>query len=174
MPSTIECPLCKRTLNLPEDGAGLPVRCPKCYGVFTLDAPAAVTTNPKPAPVLPQHCAPATDGDEEARQRYRDDDEDEFDDFHRVHNYRLHIRPHRSGTIQSLGILSIVFCWMAPIGGILGLIGVILGGDDLSEIAAGRMDPEGRSVTQTGRTCSIIGLVLSSVIFFMYLILRVR
>ena len=57
--------------------------------------------------------------------------------------------------IQTLGILSIVFSCI-PVGGILGLIGVLLGQADIAEMDAGRMDPSGRSITQGGRVRATI------------------
>jgi hypothetical protein len=50
-----------------------------------------------------------------------------------------------------LGILGIVCC------GFLGPVAWILGSNDLKEIRAGRMDPEGEGTTNGGRICGIIG-----------------
>jgi hypothetical protein len=46
---TISCPSCQRTLNLPEDAVGRPVRCPACACVF--DGRSQITVIPAaPAP----------------------------------------------------------------------------------------------------------------------------
>lgn len=58
--------------------------------------------------------------------------------------------PHRGGLILALGILSWVVC---PI---LSIIAWVMGNQDLKEMDAGRMDPEGRGLTQAGK---IIGIV---------------
>ncbi|MBM3890093.1 MAG: DUF4190 domain-containing protein, partial [Verrucomicrobia bacterium] len=61
------------------------------------------------------------------------------------------MKPHRGTLILVLGILSLVFC--AP----LGIPAWIMGNTDLKEMDAGKMDPTGRSITQGGRICGIIG-----------------
>jgi hypothetical protein len=64
------------------------------------------------------------------------------------------MKPHRGTLILVLGILSLVLC--AP----LGVAAWIMGNGDLKEIDAGTMDPSGRSTTNAGRICGIIGTVL--------------
>lgn len=58
---------------------------------------------------------------------------------------------HRGALVLVLGILGIMFWITAP-------IAWILGRGDLREMDAGRMDPEGRSLTQAG---TIIGMVIT-------------
>lgn len=62
--------------------------------------------------------------------------------------------PHRGVLILVLGILSIVLCQL------LGPVAWILGRDDLAKIDAGRMDREGRGLTQAGMICGIVGTVI--------------
>jgi len=64
------------------------------------------------------------------------------------------MKPHRATLILILGILSLVLC--AP----LGIAAWIMGNGDLKEMDAGTMDPSGRSNTNAGRICGIIGTVL--------------
>jgi hypothetical protein len=64
------------------------------------------------------------------------------------------MKPHRATLILVLGILSLVIC--AP----LGIAAWIMGNTDLKEMDAGAMDPSGRSSTNAGRICGIIGTVL--------------
>lgn len=64
------------------------------------------------------------------------------------------MKPHRGTTILVLGILSLVLC--AP----LGIAAWIMGNSDLKEMDAGVMDPSGRSTTNAGRICGIIGTIL--------------
>jgi hypothetical protein len=60
--------------------------------------------------------------------------------------------PHRGVLILVLGILGIVMCFL------LSIPAWIMGNTDLAEIDAGRMDPEGRGLTQAGKVLGIIGV----------------
>ena len=64
------------------------------------------------------------------------------------------MKPHRGTLILVLGILSLVLC--AP----LGIAAWIMANGDLKQIDAGTMDPTGRSTTNAGRICGIVGTVL--------------
>lgn len=61
------------------------------------------------------------------------------------------MKPHRATLVLILGILSLVVC--AP----LGIAAWIMGSADLKAMAAGLMDPSGRSTTNAGRICGMIG-----------------
>lgn len=64
------------------------------------------------------------------------------------------MKPHRGTLILVLGILSLVIC--APVG----IVAWVLGNNDLKDIAAGTMSPEGQQLTNIGRILGIIGTVL--------------
>jgi hypothetical protein len=64
------------------------------------------------------------------------------------------VRPHRGVVILVLGILGLLCCF------ILGIIAWVMGSGDLREMDAGRMDPSGRGLTQAGKICGIISVVL--------------
>ena len=64
------------------------------------------------------------------------------------------MKPHRGTLILILGILGIIMC--QP----LGIVAWIMGNKDLKEIAAGTMDPEGKSLTQWGKILGIVAVVL--------------
>ena len=64
------------------------------------------------------------------------------------------MKPHRGTLILVLGILGLVVC------GPLAIVAWVLGSGDLKQMDAGLMDPAGRSNTQAGRICGIIGTVL--------------
>jgi hypothetical protein len=64
------------------------------------------------------------------------------------------MKPHRATTVLVLGILSLVVC--AP----LGIAAWLMGNSDIKEMDAGVMDPSGRSTTNAGRICGIIGTIL--------------
>ncbi len=64
------------------------------------------------------------------------------------------VRPHRGVMILVFGILGLVCCF------ILGIVAWVMGSGDLREMDAGRMDPSGRGLTQAGKICGIISVVL--------------
>ncbi|MDA1025904.1 MAG: hypothetical protein O3A19_05695 [Planctomycetota bacterium] len=64
------------------------------------------------------------------------------------------MKPDRGSLILVLGILSLIVC--AP----LGIVAFLMGRGDLAEIDAGQRDSEGRTSTQAGYICGIIGTIL--------------
>jgi len=64
------------------------------------------------------------------------------------------MKPHRGTLILILGILGLIIC--QPVG----IAAWIMGNADLKQIAAGTMDPEGKSLTQIGKILGIIATVL--------------
>jgi len=64
------------------------------------------------------------------------------------------MKPHRGTLVLVLGIISLVVC--AP----LGIAAWVMGNSDLKEMDAGTMDPSGRGMTQGGKICGMIGLIL--------------
>ena len=64
------------------------------------------------------------------------------------------MKPHRGTLILVLGILGLVVC------GPLGIAAWIMGNTDIKEMAAGTMDPSGRSNTSAGRICGMIASIL--------------
>lgn len=64
------------------------------------------------------------------------------------------MKPHRGTLVLVLGILSLVIC--QP----LGIASWIMGSNDLKEMDAGGMDPSGRSLTQAGKICGMIAVIL--------------
>jgi hypothetical protein len=67
------------------------------------------------------------------------------------------MKPHRGTLILVFGILSLVLC--AP----LGIVAWVMGNNDLKQMESGAMDPTGRSLTNAGRICGIIGTILLGV-----------
>lgn len=63
-------------------------------------------------------------------------------------------RPHRGGTILTLGLLGILCC------AILAPIAWVMGRGDIQAMDRGEMDPSGRGTTQAGMIMGIIGTVL--------------
>ncbi len=75
------------------------------------------------------------------------------------------LRPHRGGVVLALGILGIVVCF------ICGIVAWVMGNNDLREMAAGTMDPAGRGLTQAGKICGMIGVILAIVGIFIWLVI---
>ncbi len=67
------------------------------------------------------------------------------------------MQPHRGETILILSILSWVVCF------ILGIVALVMAGNDLQEMDAGRMDPAGRGLTNAGRVIALVQVVLLGV-----------
>ena len=66
------------------------------------------------------------------------------------------MKPHRGVLILVLGILGLVGC------GIFTAIPAwIMGSNDLKAMAAGTMDPSGRSMTNAGKICGMISTIIT-------------
>jgi hypothetical protein len=165
MADIVQCPQCQRQLRVPPDLVGQQVKCPSCSTTFiageTGPAPPPPSLTP---PTSPQEPIPFPFEDKQEREslpvprprrrRYEDDDDDDYDDRPRRRRRRDTV-PHRGGMILTFGILSLVFF---PI--VFGPIAWVMGNNDMNEIRAGRMDPEGEGTTNAGRICGIIGTIL--------------
>lgn len=77
-------------------------------------------------------------------------EEDDYDD----HLDRGRLKPHRGPMVLVFGILGMMMC------GAFGIAAFMMGRNDLREISDGRMDPEGKSLTQVGHILGIIGMVI--------------
>ncbi|MEI6277769.1 MAG: hypothetical protein WCQ16_00125 [Verrucomicrobiae bacterium] len=64
------------------------------------------------------------------------------------------MKPHRGTLVLVLGILGLIIC--QPVG----IAAWVMGNADLKQIAAGTMDPEGKSLTQIGKILGVIATVL--------------
>ena len=157
MPEMINCPQCECKLRVPDELLGRGVKCPTCGVTFTAPAAAAfaLAGTEEQAPVESYEDSQRTSaagvadpfpapGYEEAPWPSR--------------RQRADLQPSRGTLILVLGILSIVLC------GFLGPVAWIMGSNDLKEIRAGRMDPEGEGTTNGGRICGIIGTFVNLVI----------
>lgn len=66
------------------------------------------------------------------------------------------LAPHRGAAILTLGILGIVPCF------ICGIFAWVMANNDLQEMKAGRMDPDGMQFTQAGKICGMVGVILAA------------
>jgi len=149
---TVACPTCGKMLNVPVDLLGKKVKCSACQGVFTAEAEAAPAAAPPEEPAArpaPRRDPERRRDDDEDRPRRRRDEYEDDEDRPRRRS-RRDTAPHRGTLILVLGILGLVVC------GPLGIGAWVMGNNDMREIRAGRMDPEGESLTNIGR---ILGMV---------------
>src|SRR4051812_13914240 len=112
MADIIECPQCRRKLRLEDSVVGQTVQCPACQNTFVARPQAPEPTTPY-RPIEREE--PRRDDEPPRRRddgRRRGDDDDDSPRPPRYRNgYDTH-RPHRGSTVQTLGILALVFCWM--------------------------------------------------------------
>ena len=175
MSHLIECPECKKSLQVPDDLIGKKVQCPECKHMFTAQGPEAIgviSSRPSPPPLPPKR--PAWEKqtvDDESSDRYDvskrprvEDDDDDIDEdrpsrrrSRRRSSNRGNYLPHRGGLILAFGIMAIV---VFPI---FGPFAWIMGNTDLREIRDGRMDPEGEGMTQTGRILGMVATIIAAV-----------
>ena len=62
--------------------------------------------------------------------------------------------PHRGVLILVLGILGLILCQ------IFSPFAWVMGKGDMEKIDSGKMDPEGRGLTQAGMICGIVGTAI--------------
>ena len=147
MAIVVNCPNCGRNLRVPDDLLGKDVKCPACESVFTA---AATSSSPGEAAAVPERPAavqerPAPDYDEPYPEEQ---------DRPARRGRPAALQPHRGTMILVFGILSLVIC------GLLGPFAWVMGNNDLRDMRAGRMDPEGEGITNAGRICGMIGSIL--------------
>lgn len=73
--------------------------------------------------------------------------------------------PHRGVLILVLGILGIACCV------ICGIIAWAMGSSDLKQMDTGLRDPAGRGLTQAGKICGIVSVILAIVGFVLGLLM---
>jgi hypothetical protein len=172
MAEIISCPSCQRKLQVPETLEGQDVQCPTCSATFVArispQAPPRRYGSDRPAESAGDRWSqreerqPAYDRPPEPPRPWDDrpppgygGGHGGYDDYARRRGPRT---AHRGPTILILGILGLV---VLPI---LCPIAWVMGNADMTEIRAGRMDPEGESMTQAGRVCGIVGTVVYGLI----------
>lgn len=150
MSDIVACPSCERKLRVRHELQGQSVKCPACNTTFT---PAP----PEPAPAPGRRHDPHEDDyeDRPRRSRHDDNEDDDYDD-RPVRRRRRDWEPHRGVLVLALGICGLMLIFWP----ITSLVAWILGSSDLREIRAGRMDPEGESMTRIGMILGIVGTLL--------------
>jgi hypothetical protein len=159
MPTTVDCPTCSRKLRIPDELLGKKVKCPQCGNAFLAGAAAPPPQEPEEEEAAaPPPRAAVTPARRPAAPP--PPEEEEYEDEPPARRGRGgsggRLQPHRGQMILILGILSLVVA-----GPILGPIAWIMGNNDLKEMRAGRMDPEGEGNTKIGKICGMIATILS-------------
>ena len=171
MTDIVDCPSCGRKLQVPASYVGETVQCPQCRHTFVAQGPG-VTARPATPAAAPAPRPPKW-ADEERPRRPSYDEDDLDDDLDVTTREGRYVLPHRSGTILTYGILSLCLFCFPILGLVFGLLALIQGGNDLSAMRAGRMDPEGLAQTQTGRALGTVGLILAVGMFLLVCLARV-
>ena len=78
---------------------------------------------------------------------------------------QMPLRPHRGGVVLALGILGLVVCF------ICGIIAWVMGNNDFRDMDAGIMDTSGRGLTQAGRICGMISVLLPIIVICLWLLM---
>jgi hypothetical protein len=75
---------------------------------------------------------------------------------------RQPLKPHRGSMILVFGILGLLVCL------IFGILAWVFGNQDLREMDAGVMDPEGRDLTNVGRILGMVacGLAIAGLVIY--------
>ncbi len=102
-------------------------------------------------------------------ERVDDEDDDASWDRSAPFPMRLDLEPHRGTLILTLGIISVAAIGIcAPLGLPFAIAAWAMGTNDIRKMDANVMDPRGRSNTNAGRICGIIGTILDVLCGFFY------
>lgn len=77
------------------------------------------------------------------------------------------MQPHRGVLILVFGIIGLVICV------IFGIVAWVMGNNDLRQIDAGLMDPNGRGLVQAGRILGMVSVGLTLLIVAFYVLIVV-
>jgi hypothetical protein len=149
--------------------AGVPLESeprPRLLGAVEVNS-APPANAPPPQRVPPRERPPEPDEWERRppRRMYRDDD-----DYDRPRRRRWSGEgmPHRGGLVLTMGVLSLCFAFIPPLGLVMGIVAWVMGAGDLSKIRRGEMDPEGQSMTNGGYVCGILGTIGSVLLLLFF------
>jgi hypothetical protein len=159
-------------LRLREEFIDQEVRCPSCQQTFTAARPESAVQRREEGPRRPLPL------EEDRPSRDWDDDEDDRlarrrRAYQQARYDRTRVEPHRGGTVLAMGIISLcLFCAQA-IGIALGIAAAIMAHNDLAKMRDGRMDPTGESQTRTGQVCGILGVVVTALALFLFIVIAI-
>jgi hypothetical protein len=152
MPIEMRCTGCGQTLRVGDEHAGKKARCPACEAIVQVpltgsDMPPPAELGGSDAPYRGAKANPFADRAEPEANPYASP--------YAPIGPRQYGSPHRGGLVLTFGILGIVCCMP------LGIAAWVMGASDLSEIRAGRMDPDGESMTRVGMILGIVSVGLA-------------
>lgn len=138
----VSCPGCSRLLRIDEIHVGQQALCPACDEVFTVsqqntDEGIASETDASASNPFAPSSAPVSWDESAAATEYQD------------------VAPHRGTLILVMGLLS----WFCCCG--FGIVAWVMGSQDIKQMEAGRMDPNGLALTKAGYWIGIISLLLN-------------
>jgi hypothetical protein len=164
----VECPYCKTVYKAKKPGTGVSTVPPSRRSEPDEERPSRRRRDEEDEDDRPSRRRRRDEEDEDDRPSRRRRDEEDEDDRPRKRRRRRggSYEPHRGGLILALGILSLVGC-----GIFTGIPAWIMGNADMKAIDAGRMDPEGRTMTSVGRILGMINVILTCVVFVGYCVL---
>lgn len=177
MPEIIQCPLCRRQLQVDKGSHGQWFKCPSCQGTFKI---AAVEQAPAPArPVRPVDMTPPPRPRIEPKV-WQPPPPDKGPPRPLVVHEELDLKkqaaplpehPHRGLLILALGFIGLAFFAISPVGWILGGMAMAMGKDDLGRMHRGTMHKGGEAMTLVGWVCGLIAVILSTVVVFWYMVI---
>ena len=150
------CPGCQARLSVATSDLGADVECPYCKTVYKAKKPGTGTS-----PVSPSRRS-ELDEDRPSRRR-RDEEEEEDRPRKRKRRRGGSYAPHRGVTILIFGILGWAVCL------IFGIMAWVMGNADIKAMDEGRMDPEGRGMTQIGRIMGMVQCILALICVPVYI-----
>jgi hypothetical protein len=195
MPVFVACPVCGFGVQAADAVLGQCLRCSACGHAFVaapsaVRPPRPVAADPLPAlgdaamgngeggPFCPgcgrrisweaslcPHCGEELEPEDEEQRRRRG-----------VEGLRRDYEPHRARLILNLGNLSLIvgglslctFGLGALVSVPVGVLAWLMANRDLELMREGRMDPRGLSLTRTGRTGAITGIILGGLFAAFY------
>jgi hypothetical protein len=199
MPEVVTCPSCERKLRLPDDLLGQEVKCPTCGTTFLGEVSKPKPRVPEKKSDEEEN-EPTYRLESKRRRRSRDDDDDDdrpsrrrsrrsddddddddrpsrrrrrrYDDDDDPWSRRRYLRPHRGGSVLTVGIIGLVVSILCCplVGVIMGIIAVSQGSGDLAAMNRGDMDPEGRGSTIGGLICGVIAIIIAVLLFVFWAI----
>jgi hypothetical protein len=175
MTTVVACPSCQRNVQVPHEMLEQLVACPECGQTFTPTQPGSFTSAPSDRSDVPEWDKPpqpSGEADEEFASPLEDEPDDAerpkrkrakskssstYDDLMKRQLKRAKANPHRGVLILVFGIVAIVFACAPFVGLTFGILAWNWGTNDLNEMESGRMDPDGRTLSNVGRILGLVG-----------------
>lgn len=164
MPILVTCLNCAKQMQAPNDAAGKKVRCPKCQTMNLVSRSGGAgeeqaIKKKAPPPKPPQEEQTAISETPPAKKKtWKEKATESVERLRRTQGW---VEAHRGRLILTLGIVSIVLA--GPIGLVLGCFAIYMADADRAKIEEGEMDPSGLGKVAAGRTCGLIGAIVSFV-----------